>query len=94
MNILITGCARSGTTLLLHLMKGFLSLHVVDYIEVHPNQIKKYSEAEKSTVIKYPQGSSNPDIDFGTSFWLKYFKTSFLHHYVETFKVLICVRDG
>ena len=101
MNILITGCARSGTTLLLRLMKGFLSLNVVDDIEVHPNQINKYSKAEKSTVIKCPQGASNPNIDFRPfpnidfgPFWLKFVKTSFLHYYVESLKVIICVRDG
>ena len=94
MDILITDCARSGTTLLLYLMKGFHGLHVVDDREVPPNQIHKYQKFDGPVVIKRPQSFANPDVDFGSSFWRKYIKTSFLHHYVETFKVLICIRDG
>ena len=98
MRILITGCARSGTSLLTYLMKGFRSLHVVDSKEKNPRLIGHVSEFSEPFVIKYPQGLINPRQDFALrrrrDLLMTGFRSSYLRCYVKTWKILICIRDA
>ena len=98
MRILITGCARSGTSLLTYLMKGFRSLHVFDTEEKNPRLIGHPSDLREPFVFKYPQGLIDPGQDFALrrsrDSYEAGFRSPYLRSYVKTWKVLICIRDA
>lgn len=91
MNILITGCARSGTTLLLLLMKGCRGVRVIDDQEMHPGKLSLGEAHQGPIVIKKPQGFDNPHIDFGKYFWRK---DAYLEQHINNWKIIFCIRDG
>jgi len=54
MKLLITGCARSGTTLMIHLMRYFYNCKVVIEDEQHPADYYNYNDKDHVIVIKKP----------------------------------------
>lgn len=54
MKLLITGCARSGTTLMVHLMQYFYSCKVHIEDERHPLDFVNYNSKDHVLVIKKP----------------------------------------
>lgn len=95
--VLVTGCGRSGTSLLTVLMKGFHGLRVFDVKEINPRIVSNRSRFKEPFAIKCPQGASRPDQDF----YLKTMpdmlwgmrRSSFLTELVETWKTVVCLRD-
>lgn len=54
MKLLITGCARSGTTLMVHLMQYFYNCKVIIQDEQHPFDYLDYNSKDHILVIKKP----------------------------------------
>jgi len=54
MKVLISGCARSGTTILTHMMRYFYSTKVGFEDEVHPMEYASYNDSDHVLVIKKP----------------------------------------
>lgn len=54
MRLLISGCARSGTTLMIHLMRYFYSCKVIIADEQHPADFIDYNSKDHVLVIKKP----------------------------------------
>lgn len=54
MRVLVTGCARSGTTMMIHLMRYFYSTEVIIYDESHPFDYEKHNHKDHILVIKKP----------------------------------------
>ena len=90
--ILITGCARTGTSLLTLLMIGFVKLQV--YKEQELNPVYVTPSLKPRSVIKYPQGRVTPLADFGLPVKNKNNEIYFLKHYLPSWQVIICVRDA
>lgn len=63
MRLLITGCARSGTTLMTHLMRYFYNCQVVIDKEDHPYNYHHYNDTDNVLVIKKPAVTLN-DMDY------------------------------
>jgi len=83
MKLLITGCARSGTTLMVHLMQYFYSTHVVIEDEAHPMDFNNYNHKDHVLVIKKP---------FLEKEHIEYFT---LHELLlHGWKIIWLVRDG
>jgi|GEM_PF-4020130 len=92
-HILITGCARTGTSLLTLLMDGFAGLQVhldterspVDFIDQFYN---------RRQVIKLPQGRKTPTADFGSPVDYDDSSVCYLQNYLYDWLILLCVRDA
>lgn len=82
MKVLITGCARSGTTLMTHLMRYFYNCKVVIENEAHPFDYEKYNHKDHVLVIKKPAVMVR-DIDYVSPYSL-----------VNDWKIIWMVRDG
>lgn len=83
MKLLITGCARSGTTILTHMMRYFYSTKVAFEDEAHPMEYMNYNHSDHILVIKKPYLESSS---------LGYFTLqSLLYH---GWKVIWLLRDG
>lgn len=54
MKVIITGCARSGTTMMIHLMRYFYSTNVIVDDEAHPFDYESYNHKDHVLVIKKP----------------------------------------
>jgi len=54
MKVLISGCARSGTTILTHMMRYFYSTKVQFEDEMHPLEMINYNHSDHVMVIKKP----------------------------------------
>lgn len=54
MKLIVTGCARSGTTVMIHLMRYFYSTKVVVKDEAHPFDYERYNHKDHILVIKKP----------------------------------------
>lgn len=54
MKLIVTGCARSGTTVMVHLLRYFYSTHVVIEDEAHPLDFTNYNHKDHVLVIKKP----------------------------------------
>jgi hypothetical protein len=72
MKILVSGCARSGTTLMTHLMRYFYNTDVMIYDEEHPFRFTEYTYDPHLVIKKPAHQSSHPDyfslqlvLDFG-----------------------------
>jgi len=83
MKVLITGCARSGTTLITHLVRYFYSTNVIIDDEQHPNDYETHNDKDHILVIKKP---------YLTADNIGYFSlTSILS---KGWKVIWMLRDG
>jgi len=93
--ILITGCARSGTSLLLYLMRYFDNTVIVE-TEINPfKDLTFYSVPDKQLVIKCPQGQqmggkSQAIGDFKSQTQVKTLQDVIDHGY----KIMLLIRDG
>lgn len=54
MKLIITGCARSGTTVMVHLMRYFYNTKVIFQDESHPFDYERYNHKNHILVIKKP----------------------------------------
>lgn len=83
MKVIITGCARSGTTMLTHLMRYFYSTNVIVEDEAHPFDYGDYNHKDHVLVIKKPFLQSNH---------IEYFSLQEL--LVSGWRVIWMLRDG
>jgi hypothetical protein len=83
MRVLITGCARSGTTLMVHLMRYFYNTDVVFRDEKHPHSYRYYNPPDRILVIKKPIVERNH---------IGYFSLSEL--LVNGWHIIFMMRDG
>lgn len=83
MKVIITGCARSGTTMMAHLMRFFYSTNVIIEDEAHPLDYTSYNHKDHVLVIKKPFLQSNH---------IEYFSLQFLLAY--GWRVIWMLRDG
>lgn len=81
MKVIITGCARSGTTLMVHLMRYFYSTEVILEDEKHPYDYQGLTD--KVLVIKKPYQDVNNIQHFSIYELLKY-----------GWKIVWMLRDG
>lgn len=84
MKVLITGCARSGTTLMVHLMKYFYSTKVILDDEKHPYDYATYNDKDHVLVIKKPYQEFNS---------MQYFSINTLMNKMG-WKIIWMLRDG
>lgn len=83
MKLLISGCARSGTTILTHMMRYFYSCEVRHDDEAHPMEFMSYNHSDHTLVIKKPYLESSN---------LGYFTLQSLFYH--GWKVIWLLRDG
>lgn len=91
MNVFITGCARTGTSLLTLLMVGFDALTVHAETEINP--VRFNSSGHGREVIKFPQDNKMADADFGIPDQEEDPQVCYLSYYLPTWQVIICLRD-
>lgn len=83
MKLIVTGCARSGTTIMIHLMRYFYSTKVVIEDEAHPFDYEKYNHKDHILVIKKP---------FVDLYNIQYFPLEDL--LLKGWRVIWMIRDG
>lgn len=84
MKVLITGCARSGTTLMIHLMKYFYSAKVILDDEKHPYDYYSHNDKDHVLIIKKPYQEINS---------IEHFSIHTLMN-KQGWKVIWMLRDG
>jgi len=83
MKVLITGCSRSGTTMLINIMPYFYNSEVILDDEVHPYKYLEFDEKGKVFVIKKPLNI------YESQDWFD--MTYLIHH---GWKIIWLIRDG
>jgi len=93
--VLITGCARSGTSLLLYLMRYFDNTVIVEE-EINPfMDLSNYKNSVKRLVIKCPQGQQMGDRKRALGDFKIYDQVKTLQDVIDlNFKIIILIRDG
>lgn len=93
--VLITGCARSGTSLILYLMRYFDNTLIVEE-ETNPfNDLSAFETPGKRLVIKCPQGQQMDDEERALGDFSRYGEIKTLQDVIDHgFKIILIIRDS